>query len=306
MRYVEIAEQRISRVGLGCWQFGAREWGWTPAQRADSIAILRRAVELGVTLFDTAEMYSLGLSERIVGEALSDVRDRVFLATKFAPILPVLSRIERSARRSAERLGTQQIDLYQLHWPHPLIPLRLQTAALKCVQQSGLVRHVGVSNYPLWMWRRAESLLGGPILSNQVHYHLLRRVAERRVLPWAQQNGRVVIAYSPLAQGFLSGKYSADNVPRDVRRINRFVGRRAWRRAQPAIDLLREIAAAHGATPAQIALAWLLHHDNVVVIPGARRMEQLHQNAEAADIRLRDDEFVALTEASNRFHGWRA
>ena len=301
MRYVSIGEDQASVIGLGTWQFGAKEWGWEPSQRDEAVRIIHRAIELGVNVIDTAEAYSKGESESIIGEALVGMRDRAFVASKLLPIMPLPGKIRKAAAASLERLKTDHMDLYQIHWPNPVVPLGVQMKGMRAVRDAGRTRHVGVSNFTLGMWQKAERGLGGPVMTNQVQYSLLRRKAEK-LLPWAQENGRVVMAYSPLAQGMLSGRYTADNAPGGVRKINVFFTRANMEAARPVLAALREIAAKHDATCAQIALAWLVHHPNVIAIPGARNMSQLEQHAAAGDIELSEDQFARLTEAANAFH----
>jgi aryl-alcohol dehydrogenase-like predicted oxidoreductase len=194
------------------------------------------------------------------------------------------------------------IDLYQVHFPNPVVPLRQTMEGMRRLQEEGLVRHVGVSNYSADWWRRAESELGGPVLSNQVQYSLARRRPERSVVPYAQDNDRLVIAYSPLAQGLLGGRYDVDHRPTNAaRRQNPLFLPENLQRADGLIRALREVAAAHGATPAQVALAWLLRRPNVVAIPGASTVEQLEHNVAAADLDLSEEEDRRLTDASDAF-----
>src|SRR5215813_3089765 len=209
LRYLStVPGKQVSKIGLGAWQFGSREWGYG-SQYADQVAnaIVRRALELGVTLFDTAEIYGFGRSERILGQALGEDRESVFLATKLFPILPVAPVVEQRAVASANRLGVRRLDLYQVHQPHPVIRDGTIMRGMRALQRVGLVGDVGVSNYSLDRWRAAEHALGGPVLANQVRYNLIDRSAERDLLPFAESTGHLVIAYSPLAQGLLSGTY---------------------------------------------------------------------------------------------------
>ena len=164
-----------------------------------------------------------------------------------------------------------------------------------------------MSNHPLARWVRVEAALGGPVLSNQVRYNLLSRKPEKSLLTYAIDAGRLLIAYSPLAQGVLGGRYTAANAPGGVRAANLLFSEENLRRADPVIQALRELAAAHQATPAQIALAWVVHHPNMVAIPGARNVAQLEANAAAADITLAPDELAHLNQASDRFQpAWAA
>jgi aryl-alcohol dehydrogenase-like predicted oxidoreductase len=306
MKHVQAGGVRVSAIGLGTWQFGSREWGYGSeyAQR-DAVAITNRALDLGIDLIDTAEIYAFGRSERIVGLALAGRRDRAFVATKVFPAVPLAPVIEQRGRASRERLGIDVIDLYQLHWPNALVPLGQQMAGMRSLREKGVVRHVGVSNYSLARWKDADAALGAPVLSNQVQYSLAARGPDQggpgSMVRFAADNDRIVIAYSPLAQGFLSARYDRTNAPGGVRAGNRLFLPENIERAQPLFAELRRVAAAHGASPAQIALAWVIRRPNVVAIPGASSVAQLEANAAAADIDLTDDEDRALTEASDAF-----
>src|SRR6266581_2684305 len=163
----------VSRIGLGTWQFGSREWGYGPSYAGqEAHAIVRRAVELGVTLFDTAEIYGFGRSERILGQALGEDRSAVFVATKIFPAMPLAPVVEQRAVASADRLGLRQIDLYQVHQPNPVVGDGTIMRGMRALQRVGLVAEVGVSNYSLRRWRAAEAALGSRILSNQVQFSL--------------------------------------------------------------------------------------------------------------------------------------
>jgi aryl-alcohol dehydrogenase-like predicted oxidoreductase len=303
MRYVEVGGSRISAIGLGTWQFGSREWGYgSDYAGGEALAITRRALDLGINLIDTAELYAFGRSERIVGEAITGRRDEAFVATKVAPALPFAPVVERRGAGSARRLGIDRIDLYQAHWPNPVLrsPTSLM-AGMRTLQERGTVAAVGVSNYDLAHWQAAEAALGGPVLSNQVQYNLVQRGPEAALLPWAQANDRLIIAYSPLAQGFLSGRYGVDHRPGGVRAMNPLFLPDNLDRAAALLGALHDVAAAHDATASQVALAWLVRKPNVVVIPGASSVAQLEANAAAADIELSDEEDAALVAASDAF-----
>jgi aryl-alcohol dehydrogenase-like predicted oxidoreductase len=304
MRYLDVGTaKQISKIGLGTWQFGSREWGYGE-RYADQVAraIVRRALELGVTLFDTAEIYGFGRSEKILGQALGEDHERVFLATKILPVLPVAPVVEQRAVASANRLGARHLDLYQVHQANPVVRDGTIMRGMRALQRVGLVGEVGVSNYSLARWRAAEDALGSRVLSNQVPYSLVARSPERDLLPYAAQRGRVVLAYSPLAQGLLSGRYDRDHRPANrVRAGNPLFLPDNLTRAADLITALREIADAHSAAPAQIALAWVIRHPAVTAIPGASSVEQLEHNAAAADIDLTDGQYQTLTAAAARF-----
>lgn len=306
VRHVEAGGVRLFPVGLGTWQFGSGEWGYGTTY-AEEVAprIVARSLDLGVELVDTAEIYGFGRSERIVGAALANRRDEAFLATKLLPVLPVDPVVGWRAHASLRRLGTDHLDLYQIHWPNPVAPAARVAAALAKLLDAGVTRHVGVSNYPLARWQELERHLGRPVLSNQVRYSLVERAAERELLPWAQANGRIIIAYSPLGQGVLTGRYGPGRRPSGFRARAGAFRPENLERATPLLDVLREVAGAHHATPAQIALAWLVRRPNVVVIPGASSVEQAEQNAASADIELSAEEDDALTTASDAFEPMR-
>ena len=302
MRYVSLGGLRASVIGLGAWQFTNAGWGWgTEFGPAEARQIVQRALELGINLIDTAESYSDGESERMVGEAVRERRADVLLATKVSANHATQTGVERAARRSLERLGVDSVDLYQVHWHNFLIPAAWTMAGMRELRAQGLVREVGVSNYPVRRWQEAEAALGAPIASNQVHYNLLERFVERRVLPHAQSNDRAIIAFSPPGHGDALRPVHAGQPAPGAREINPLFRPENAERVQPVIDVLREVAEAHGATPAQIALAWMLSHSNVIAIPGAKSIAQVEANANAADIELRPDETNALNAVSEGF-----
>ncbi len=303
MRYVEVSGVRLSAIGVGAWQFGSREWGYGESYAEnEAVRIVQRALDLGVNLLDTAEIYGFGRSERIVGKAIAGRRDEAFIATKLLPVLPVGPVIERRGRASARRLGIDAIDLYQIHQPNPVVPMAVQMQGMRALVSAGVVRHVGVSNFTLDRWRAAESALGGPVLSNQVRFSLVDRRPLSDLVPWADANDRVVIAYSPLGQGLLSARYDAANAPKSgVRAMNPLFLPENLDRAAALLSTLRDVAGRHDATPAQVALAWVIRRPNVVAIPGASSVEQLEHNAAAADLDLSDEEDRELTAAAEAF-----
>jgi aryl-alcohol dehydrogenase-like predicted oxidoreductase len=303
MRYVEVGGARVSAVGLGTWQFGSPEWGYgADYDSRQAGQILSRALDLGANLIDTAEIYGFGRSEKIVGAALGTRRDEAFLASKILPVLALGPIVEWRAAGSLRRLGTDHLDLYQLHQPNPVVPLSQTMPAFAKLADEHKIIHAGVSNYSLARWQAAEEAYGRPVLSNQVRYNLLDRRPERDLLGWAKEQGRIIIAYSPVAQGLLSGRYDAvTRPPGTMRADSAAFSPEHLERVTPVVEILREVAAAHGATPAQVALAWLLRRPNVVVIPGASSVAQVEANAAAADLDLKDDEDNALTDASDNY-----
>jgi aryl-alcohol dehydrogenase-like predicted oxidoreductase len=303
MKFLEVdGLGQVSRIGLGTWQFGSREWGYGDSYASGPArAIVERALELGVTLFDSAEIYGFGKSERILGEALGSVREEMVVATKLFPLAPFPPVIRQRALASAKRLGVSRIPLYQVHQPNPLVPDSVIMPGMRSLLEDGTIGAAGVSNYSLSRWRKADDALGRPVVSNQVHFSLAHPEPLRDLVPFAAQENRMVMAYSPLAQGLLGGKYSVDNRPGGIRAVNPFFGKENLQLAEPLLETLRRVAAAHDAKPAQVALAWLLSLPAVVAIPGASSVEQLEFNVSAADLDLEAAEVAELTAAAEAF-----
>jgi aryl-alcohol dehydrogenase-like predicted oxidoreductase len=293
---------RVSRIGLGTLQFGSPEWGYGD-QYASGTArdIVQRALALGVTLFDTAEIYGSGKSERVLGEALGDRRADVAVATKISPVVPFPSVVKQRERASARRLQLGRIPLYQIHWP-PRVPDSVIMPGMRSLLDRSDIGAAGVSNYSLARWQKADAALGRPVISNQVHFSLAHPDALDDLVPFSERENRILIAYSPLAQGLLGGKYGLDNRPGDgARAANPLFGTENLRRAEPLLQTLRDIAREAGAKPAQVALAWLISLPGVVAIPGASSVDQLESNVAAADIELTAESRNALTDAARTF-----
>jgi aryl-alcohol dehydrogenase-like predicted oxidoreductase len=303
MKYLDVdGVGRVSRIGLGTWQFGSREWGYGDDYASTGARdIVQRALELGVTLFDTAEVYGTGKSERILGEALGDKRADVAVASKIFPIAPFPAVVKQRALASARRLQLDRIPLYQIHQPNPVVPDSVIMPGMRSLLDEGRIGAAGVSNYALARWRKADAALGQPVISNQVQFSLAHPQPLDDLVPFAERENRIVIAFSPLAQGLLGGRYGVDNRPGGVRAMNRLFGTENLRRVEPLLQTLRDVATEVDAKPAQVALAWLISLPGVVAIPGASSVEQLAFNVAAADIELSADSRNALTEAARAF-----
>jgi aryl-alcohol dehydrogenase-like predicted oxidoreductase len=294
----------VSKVGLGTLRFGEKTFDPRLAR-----ALVSRALELGITHFDTAEAYGFGRSERLLGEALAaeGVTDAV-VTSKYGPLLPLPAVIERHARASRSRLALPQIRLYLLHMPNPLFPRRVTMRGFGRAQQAGIIDAAGVSNHSLSQWQAAEAALGHPVAANEILLNLLHRGPLDDLVPWAARHRRLVITASPLGQGMLTGRYDHDHLPAGLPWSRRLALRHSalpptqanLRRLAPLLSQLRATADRHGATPAAVALAWVISHDPVVVIPGASSISQLEENAAAADITLTLDEQQALTAAAGQ------
>ncbi|WP_373139471.1 aldo/keto reductase [Mycobacterium marinum] len=304
MKYLEVdGIGNVSRIGLGTWQFGSREWGYGDRYASGAARdIVARARALGVTLFDTAEVYGLGKSERILGEALGDERADVVVASKIMPVAPFPAVVKQRERASARRLQLDRIPLYQIHQPNPVVPDSVIMPGMRELLDTGRIGAAGVSNYSLARWKKADAALGRPVVSNQVHFSLAHPGPLDDLVPFAERENRIIIAYSPLAQGLLGGKYGVDNRPAGVRAVNPLFGTENLRRIEPLLQTLRAVATDVDAKPAQVALAWLISLPGVVAIPGASSVEQLESNVAAADIELSADARAALTQAARAFH----
>ena len=256
-----------------------------------------------VHFFDTAEVYGLGRSERLLGRFVRESGKSVIVATKFFP-LPWRWRqadLLRALRHSLDRLGLKQVDLYQTHWPFPPISIETWMEAMADAFEAGLTRAVGVSNYNLAQMQRAYDTLakrGVRLASNQMPYSLINRRVEREgLLARCQELGIKLIAYSPIEKGILSGKYTPDNPPPGMRRSR--YGRAYLAKVQPLIALLRNVGEAHGGkTPSQVALNWLICK-GALPIPGVKNAKQAEQNVGAVGWRLTASEVSALESASD-------
>lgn len=253
----------VPALGQGTWMLGER-----PARRATEIDALRLGVSLGMTLIDTAEMYGEGKTEELVGEALDGLRDEVFLVSKVYPFNASRKGVIQACERSLERLRTDRIDLYLLHWRGEE-PLAQTVAGFEALQQAGKIRYWGVSNFDTDDMQELFATPGGArCATNQVLYNLSRRGPEFDLLPWQREHRMPIMAYSPLEQARL-----------------------------PARGALASIADAHGCTAMQVALAWVLSRPGVIAIPKAGRPEHVRENAGAGDIVLSAEELQALDQA---------
>jgi diketogulonate reductase-like aldo/keto reductase len=255
--------ETVPAFGQGTWHMGEDR------RRAGSEeAALKLGIELGMTLIDTAEMYGSGVAEEIVARAAAGVRDRLFIVSKVLPYNASQKGVIEACERSLQRLQTDRIDLYLLHW-RGSVPLAETLAGFARLQRDGKIRHHGVSNFNTDDMQEWIALGGGnAVASNQILYNLGRRGPEYDLIPWCRERKISIMAYSPLEQG-------------------RILGNRA----------LVEVAAKHGATPAQVALAWLLRQDGMIVIPKATSEAHVRDNRAALDLTLTGDDHAALDRA---------
>ena len=295
---------QISRIGLGTWQWGDRLfWSYGKSHtESDVQAAFQASLEAGIRFFDTAEVYGNGRSEQLLGEFIHNVEQPLVIATKYMPFPWRLwkGRLRSALRASLNRLGLERVDLYQIHMPLPPLPVEVWADALADAVEAGLVRAVGVSNFNAAQMLKAHAALlkrGLPLASNQVEYHLLNRQVERNgLLKLCHELGVTMIAYSPLAKGMLTGKYTPEMPPAGMR--GRIYSRVRLAAIQPLIKLLGECGMVHGGkSSAQVALNWLICK-GVVPIPGAKNSRQAQENAAALGWQLSEAEITVLDEAS--------
>ena len=303
MEYKELGKSgiRISAIGLGTWQWGSREWGWGKSYgKQNVLEAFKKAIEMGINFIDTAEMYGRGKSEKLIAEAIRDRREDVVIATKVSPWHLSYGGVLKAADRSMRRLGVNVIDLYQVHWPNQLIPIRSTMKAMKKLVQDGRVRSVGISNFNLNRTKSVQEALAPiDLASNQVKYNLFDRGIEGDFLSYAQKEKISIIAYSPLAQGLLTNKYSPGTRPGSfVQKINGRFSNQNLKRLTELSQVLAELGRTHNTTPSQVALNWLVAKNDVVAIPGIKRIEFVIDNAGATDWRLTQEEIKRLESAA--------
>ncbi len=305
---------QITPVGLGCWKF-SRGQGmvgkYWPTLTSDVVTeIVRLSIEGGINWFDTAEIYGKGASEEALSAALAALRveaGSVVIADKWWPALRTAGSIAKTFPERQKRMGGYPVDLHQIHQPFSLSSVTRQAREMATLVQKGLIQAAGVSNFSAKAMRTAHTVMASmdiPLASNQVRYSLLDREIERNgILETAQELGITIIAYSPLAQGVLTGKYHGEQ---DIRKTS---GPRKWmKRFKPVglaasralVETLRDVGSAHGASAAQVALAWTVqrHGETVVAIPGASSVSQAQSNADALKLQLSADELDRIDQAS--------
>ena len=265
MEYRQLGRtgEKISVIGMGCWGIGlSRNRGdW-----AGEIASLRRGIALGMNLIDTAERYSSGRSEELVGEAVRDCRDDVFIATKVAPPNLRYDAVIRACKDSVRRLGVSTVDLYQIHWPDPAVPIKETMSAMEQLVEDGLVRYIGVSNFSVSETEEARAALAkNEIASNQVEYSLTNRSVEADILQYCVRERITLMAYSPLAHGRITSSLPS--------------------------DILRK----YGMSPAQAMLNWVTRNEQVVAIPKASSISHQEENASSVAVRFSAAEYDRLS-----------
>jgi len=310
MQYVRFGTTgiKVSRICLGCWSFGTKEW---MSEMEGAKNIMERAIDLGINFFDTANVYSMGRSEEIVGELLKGYRDDVILATKVylsmgdSPNEQGLSRVHilQQIEGSLKRLQTDYVDLYQTHrWDYNT-PIEETLRTFDDLIQQGKVRYIGASS--MWAWQFAKALwtsekLGiARFVSMQNFYNLCYREEEREMIPLCQDQGIALIPWSPLARGFLTGKYKRDKEPDSLRYQHERNLRERFFKPEDfdVVERVEEVAIEKGVKPAQIAIAWLFQKQHIIApIIGFSRVEHVEEAVEALDIKLNASDIERLEE----------
>jgi aryl-alcohol dehydrogenase-like predicted oxidoreductase len=307
----------VTPIAFGAWAIGG--WMWGGADRNDAIKAITTAMDLGITTIDTAPAYGLGTGEKIVGEAIKGQRDKVQILTKYglrwdAPVGQYYftskdnegrqvdiyrdasrERIIAECENSLKDLGTDYLDLYQIHWPDPLTPVEETMSAIEQLLKQGKIRAAGVCNYPVEGMKEAGKFIS--LVSNQVPYSMVRREIEQDVIPWCMKNGLSVLPYSPLQRGLLTGKIKPDYRFNDgdsrpstpyfkignLIKINKF------------LDKIKPVAAARKVSLAQLVLRWTMQRPGITcVLAGARNPEQVKENAGALQFELSDEEMETI------------
>ncbi len=307
------AEIEVTPIGLGCWQFhgggtSAAIWKSLPQDEVDKI--IKTALEGGINWFDTAEVYGSGGSEKALSTALSHagkVDGEVVIATKWRPFFRTARSISRTIGDRQRCLAPFHIDLHQVHFPYSFSSVEAEMNAMAALVKAGKIRSIGVSNFSAKQMRRANAALakhGLPLASNQVRFNLVSRNKEKEgVLDAARELGVTIIAYSPLAQGLLTGKFHKNpELAKKLPFLRRILLRRMIEKSRSLIKTLEDIASSYNRSASEVALSWTVnyHGDSIVAIPGASKTEHALQNIGAMTLKLSREEIVKIDEVSRR------
>ena len=306
-------DMEITPIGFGAWAIGGGGWAaaWGPQDDDEAVGAIRRAVELGVNWVDTAAVYGTGHSEELVARALKNVpeADRPYVFTKCALVWDEnreisnslkAASIKRECEDSLRRLGTEVIDLYQIHWPRPDEDIEEGWQAMADLKQEGKVRHIGVSNFDVGQMERIKDI--APVETLQPPYNMLNRGVEEEILPYAGRENIGVIVYSPMRSGLLTGKMTrerVENMPSDDwRRDTDDFNEPKLSKNLELVAVLEEIGVSHNASPGEVAIAWTLRNPDVTAaIVGGRRPDQVDGIIGAADLRLTEEEVERIEAA---------
>jgi aryl-alcohol dehydrogenase-like predicted oxidoreductase len=306
-RKLGFSDLHLTTVGLGTWAIGGPwQWGWGPQDDVESLAAIRRALDLGINWLDTAPVYGLGHSEEIVGQAIADRRDKVIIATKCSLVWDETGKVDgrlkaESVRREVEdslrRFNVEVIDLYQIHWPNPDEDVEEGWSAIADLVREGKVRYGGVSNFSVEQLKRVQSI--HPVASLQPPYSMLRRGVEDELFAYCAANDIGVIVYSPMQAGLLTGKFTKERVASlpdgDWRKENEHFQESQLSANLAFVDKLRPIAERNGKTLAQLSIAWVLRRSELTAaIVGARRPSQIEETVQAGDWNLSAEDIAEI------------
>ena len=301
LRPLGISDVKITPIIMGTWQAGKRMWAGI--DDAETTQAIRTAFDAGITTFDTAEEYGWGHSERILGKALADVRHQVVYATKVFPNHLKYDQVIGRCHRSLKNLNTHYIDLYQIHWPAgswgtKVAPIQETLRAMNELLQQGKIRAIGVSNFSCSQLKEAAQF--ARIDSLQPPYSLFWRHVEKDAMSYCIENNITILAYSSMAQGILTGKFGPDHkfAKGDHRSNNKLFKRENFTRVQQALNRLRPIADRYDFSLGQLALAWVIAHQGVCAIAGARNTDQVLQNAKATEGHLSETDLKEMDTIS--------
>lgn len=308
-RKLGSSDLKVSTVGLGTWAIGGDMYG--KVSDSLSIATIKRAVKEGINLIDTAPAYGAGHAEKVVGNAIQGIRDKVILATKcgtykengnfYRDLTP--ERIRKQLEKSLASLGVETIDLYQIHWPDPDTPLQESVKELVKLKEEGKFRYLGVSNFDTGLMEEISSMT--EIVSLQPQYSILNRDIEENILPYTLSNRIGILAYGPLGGGILTGKYR-NEPPSDKRgEFYPYFQEPQWSRVQKLVTLLEKIAENHNRPIANVAINWVKQQEGITsVLVGCKTPEQAAENAKAGDWNLSQEEIAEINQAyENIFRG---
>lgn len=308
------SEIMLSPLGIGTWQFSNKGGTWNTVADKTVYEILKYSLTNGMNWIDTAEIYGNGISETLIGQALKQLEtekaltDTIYIADKWFPLLRTADTITKTINQRLDCLQKPVIDLYQIHQPTSLSSLKEQICHMAELADKGIIKNVGISNFTAKGMRKADKLLreyGLRLASNQVKYNLLHRKPEKNgVIETAKELGISIIAYSPLQQGMLTGRFHNDLSAIDnislLRRFHSGISRKNIERTRPLIDTINRLGEKYQKTPAQISLNWLIYSQGELVfaIPGATKLEQAQSNIKAQNFRLSQDDIELLNKVS--------
>ncbi|MGI5899370.1 MAG: aldo/keto reductase [Christensenellales bacterium] len=300
MRYNQLGktDMKVSSITFGCWEMGGTMWEFTNDE--NNINAVRKALDLGINSFDTAEVYGNGHSEEVLGKALGNDRKNVIVATKVAPANLRPKDIRKSAIESLKRLKTDYIDLYYIHWPNAALSMEDAMGEMVRLKEEGLIRSIGASNHDVELLKTISKI--GRVDAIQPEYSLLHRGIEPQILPWCLENDVAVLSYSSIAKGLLAGLFHTKGVElkgEDFRAGRRLFTPDHLEKERPLIELVEIISREKGIEMSQLAIAWLLSKRGMTsAIVGTQNVKHLVSNVKAVDISLSDDEMARLDELS--------